>query len=128
MVCCQAVNKLKSIVARPVTVAALTERKRASMYGMLFLPLEAHRMAAEMRGTNVLQRESVKVAAEHQFLSQNEEVYPEEVEMVVDPAKETSPSWNDRGIQRRHKSVLRSQGRSCWWPRVVGFSGQTWGR
>jgi hypothetical protein len=92
MVCCQAVNKLKSIVARPVTVAALTERKRASMYGMLFLPLEAHRMAAEMRGTNVLQRESVKVAAEHQFLSQNEEVYPEEVEMVVDPAKETSPS------------------------------------
>jgi hypothetical protein len=54
MVCCQAVNRLKSMVARPVTVAALTQRKRASMYDTWFLPLEAYRMAEKKRGTKVL--------------------------------------------------------------------------
>jgi len=37
--------------------------------------------------------------------SQNEEVYPEKVEIVVDPAPETTETlslWDDRGVQRRH--------------------------
>jgi len=54
MVCCQAVNKLKSIVARPVTVAALTQTKRASVYDTKFSPLDANRIAEKRRGTKVL--------------------------------------------------------------------------
>jgi len=54
MTCCQAVNRLKSIVARPVTVAEVTQRKRASVYDTWFSPLDAYRMTEKKRGTKVL--------------------------------------------------------------------------
>jgi len=51
---------LKSIVARPVTVTALTERKRASMYDTRFSPLEAYKMMENKRGAKVLWRELIR--------------------------------------------------------------------
>lgn len=43
--------------------------------------------------------------------SQNKDMYPEKVEMVVDPTQETIEAvslGDDRGIQRRHKGVFWS--------------------
>jgi len=43
--------------------------------------------------------------------SQNEEVDPEKVEMVVDPTEKTTRSvslGDDRSVQRRHKGVSGS--------------------
>jgi len=55
--------------------------------------------------------------------SQNEEVDPEKVEMIIDPAQETFSLGGDRNVQRRHKGVFgrrgagqaRGQGRTRWW-------------
>ena len=69
MTCCQAVNRLRSIVARPVTVAEVTQRKRASTYAMWFSPLEAYRIMEKKRGTKVLRRVSTRVATEPKWVS-----------------------------------------------------------
>ena len=55
--------------------------------------------------------------------SQNEEVYPEKVEMIIDPAQESFSIGDDRSVQRRHKGVFGrqsagragGQGRTRWW-------------
>lgn len=68
----------------------------------------------------MLRGESTRVAAEPKrdnFSLQNEEVYPEKVEMVVDPAEETTRTvslggpW---GVKRRHNARLgrKSAGRA----------------
>ena len=41
-----------------------------------------------------------------QMGSQNKEMYPEKVEMVVDPAQKTPSLGDDRNGQRRHRDVF----------------------
>lgn len=42
--------------------------------------------------------------------SQNEEVDPEKVEMIIDPAQETFSLGDYRSVQRRHKGVFGRRG------------------
>ena len=52
--CCHAVRALRSTVPKPVPVAALTQRKRESMYLMLNFPLDAQKMADQKSGIRIL--------------------------------------------------------------------------
>lgn len=55
IVCCQAVKELKSMVESPVPVAALTQTKRASIYSIENLPLDATNMPATAMGIRMLE-------------------------------------------------------------------------
>ena len=50
MVCCHAVRELRSIGAKPVPVAALTQTKRESMYRMWNSPLDAQKTMDQKSG------------------------------------------------------------------------------
>lgn len=52
--CCHGVSPLRSTVARPQTVTALTELKRASVYDRGNSPLLAYKIAENIKGVNVL--------------------------------------------------------------------------
>ena len=55
-------------------------------------------------------KDQVCISTEGEY-SQNEEMYPEKVEMVVDLTQEAIEALSlgyDRGVQRRHKGVLWS--------------------
>ena len=38
--------------------------------------------------------------------SQDKEMYPEKIEMVVDPAQNAPSLWDDWSVQRRHRDVF----------------------
>lgn len=68
-------------------------------------------MAEKIRGVNVLWwgKDQVGISTEGEC-SQNEDMYPEKVEMVVDLTQEAVEAFSlgdDRGIQRRHRGVFR---------------------
>lgn len=52
--CCHAVRALRSIVAKPVPVAALTQMKRESINLMRYFPLDAQRTVDQKRGIMTL--------------------------------------------------------------------------
>lgn len=54
IVCCHAVRALRSTVAKPVPVAALTQRKRESMNLTGNFPLDPQKIAAQKSGTRRL--------------------------------------------------------------------------
>lgn len=50
IVCCHTVRELRSIGARPVPVAALTQTKRESIYRMWNFPLDAQKIEDQKSG------------------------------------------------------------------------------
>lgn len=49
----------------------------------------------------------IRFVSERKSLSsQNEKVYPEKIEMVIDSAQESFSLGGDRSVQRRHKGVF----------------------
>lgn len=63
IVCCHAVIALRSMVPKPVPVAALTQRKRESMYLTRNAPLDPQKMTDQKSGITMLRyrKRAVKV-------------------------------------------------------------------
>ena len=85
--CCHAVRELRSMVANPVPVIALTQTKSESMYLMGNSPLDAQKMTDQKRGSRRLQG-AVRggLILEWMFTrSQEKHMRPEKIQMVFEP-------------------------------------------
>ena len=92
IVCCHAVRELRSIGAKPVPVAALTQTKRESMYRIRNFPLDAQKIMDQKRGImrlgymqGVIRDELVlRLKSAH---SQGKDMDPEEIQVGFEPGE-----------------------------------------
>ena len=90
MTCCHAVRALRSTVPKPVPVAALTQRKRESIYLMRNFPLDAQKMVDQKSGIKMLKRcqQGVVIGSSLGWKfarSQGKHMHPEKVHMGLKP-------------------------------------------
>ena len=88
--CCHTVRELRSMVPKPVPVAALTQMKRESMYLMRNFPLDAQNMTDQRSGIMILKRRQRvfgigSTLKRESAYSQRKYMHPEEIQMGLEP-------------------------------------------